>query len=302
MADAAAAKFERMVVGLTHQQIIKHIDVLNATLLVYDILLNLSLEIEHIWRRQWSYLTVLYILQRYTPLFDTAAVTLQHHFALNLSPQYCDLNHKIASWSYVVGIVLSETILALRVWAVWKRSIPVGIGLSVWFLGCWIPCFVFLGKFLGAMEFAIAPFTKFRGCFISGGSNILYVCWVLLMIYDAGTLVMILIPGVGAFRRGGRSELVRTVYRDGVIYYALIFLMSTLNVIIVLTLPPDLVYLLSTFERVLHSLLTSRAVLHIRQIALHSTYPETTPSHELSTDVCFTSMMNRDPSYGIVIK
>ncbi|KAG7089065.1 hypothetical protein E1B28_010775 [Marasmius oreades] len=175
-------------------------------------------------------------------------------------------------------------ILALRVWAVWKKSILVGVGLGVYFLACWVPCYVFLGQFLSAMEFAILPYPQFRGCFISGGSHVIYLCWVLLMIYDIGTLVMILVPGFKAYRRGGRSELVKTVYRDGVVYYGLIFSVSMLNVIVALTLPPDLVHLLSSFERVLHSILTSRAVLHIRQIGLQQSHPTESISHELSTD------------------
>ncbi|KAG7089069.1 hypothetical protein E1B28_010779 [Marasmius oreades] len=295
MAAPAAPKaaFERIVEALGHQQIIAHVDVFNATLLVYDVIINLPLEIELVWKRKWSYLTVLYILQRYIPFFDTAGVTLHHHFGTNLSPHTCTLDYSIAAWSYVVGIVLSEILLTLRVWAVWERSTPVAIGLVVYFLACWVPCYVFLAQFLSAMEFAVLPFPNFRGCFISGGSHVLYLCWVLLMVYDTGTLIMILIPGISAYRRGGRSELVKTVYRDGVVYYALIFLISTINVIIVLTLPADLVHLLSSFERVLHSLLTSRAILHIRQVALGQSTHQSLSSSEMSTDISLSSLAHK---------
>ncbi|KAF9259422.1 hypothetical protein L218DRAFT_947647 [Marasmius fiardii PR-910] len=216
MADPAAAKamLEKIIEALGHQRIIAHIDVFNATLLTYDVIINLPLEIEHIWARKWSFLTVLYVLQRYLPFFDTAGVTLHHHFAVNMSPRSCTLDYSIAAWSFVAGIVISEILLTLRIWAVWKRSIPVAIGLIVFFLACWVPCYALLAKFLSAMEFTTLPLPNFRGCFISGGSNILYLCWVLLMVYDSGTLIMILIPGVAAYRRGGRSELIKTVYQD----------------------------------------------------------------------------------------
>ncbi|KAF9260180.1 hypothetical protein L218DRAFT_962804 [Marasmius fiardii PR-910] len=275
MPDAAAAKaaVEKIVEALGHQRIVSHVDVLSTTLLVYEVIINLPVEIEHIWMRKWSLLTVLYTLQRYLPFFDTAGLVLYHQFGANLSTRYCTLNYNIGGWSFIIGIVLSEIVLTLRVWAVWKRSIAVAIGLVVFFLACWVPCYVLFAEFLSATKFAILPLPDFRGCFIAGGSHILYLCWVLMMVYDTGTLVMILIPGVAAYRRGGRSELVKTVYQDGVIYYVFLFLISTINVIVILTLPPDLVHLLSSFERVLHSILTSRAVLHIRQVALdHSPY------------------------------
>ncbi|KAF9254760.1 hypothetical protein L218DRAFT_1042409 [Marasmius fiardii PR-910] len=216
MPDGAAAQaaFQKLVQALSHQQIIAVI--FNATLLVYDIILNIDCEVEYIWTRKWSFLTGLYALQRYLPLFDTVGVTLHHHFAPNLSPGRCDLDHKIAAWSFIIGIVLSEIILTLRVWAVWQRSIPVGVGLVAYFFACWVPAYIFLGKFLAAMECKFPfPFPNFRGCFIAGGSYILYLCWVFLMVYDTGTLTMILIPGFSAYRRGGMSELVKTVYRDG---------------------------------------------------------------------------------------
>ncbi|KAF9260251.1 hypothetical protein L218DRAFT_872849 [Marasmius fiardii PR-910] len=188
--------------------------VFSTTLLIYDIFINLHIEIDHIWMRKWSFLTVIYIAQRYLPLFDTAVLVLYIDLGANLSSSYCTLHYKIAGWSYIVGLMLSELILILRVWTVWGKRIPVGIGLSVFFLACWVPGYVFLAQFLSAMRFVTPPF-PFRGCFNTAGSDILYICWVMMMVYEAGTLAMILIPGVQYYRRGGRTELIKTIYRDG---------------------------------------------------------------------------------------
>ncbi|KAJ8088358.1 hypothetical protein PM082_022431 [Marasmius tenuissimus] len=241
--------------------------VVSSTILVYDVLLNLDVEIQHVWRRKWTFITFIYLLQRYLPFFDTTGLVLHHQLGEDLTIKYCELNYHINGWCFIIGIVLSEILLTLRLWAVWKRSIPVAFGLVAFFLGCWIPCYILFNTFLNSTQFANPPLPHFRGCFISGGSHILYLCWVLMMVYDSGTLIMILIPGIAAFRLGGSSELVKAVYRDGVMYYVYLFLVSMVNVIIILTLPPDLVHLLSSFERVLHSILVSRAVLHIRRLA-----------------------------------
>ncbi|EEB94331.1 hypothetical protein MPER_06870 [Moniliophthora perniciosa FA553] len=53
------------------------------------------------------------------------------------------------------------------------------------------------------------------------------------------TLILMLIPGVRAYRAGGKSQILKTVYKDGVIYYVLIFLSSVLNVFAVLMLPVE---------------------------------------------------------------
>ncbi|EEB92982.1 hypothetical protein MPER_08428, partial [Moniliophthora perniciosa FA553] len=221
---AAAAELARKLLNaLNHQRIVSYVDVLSTFLLVYDVILNFNLELRHIWHSKWSLLKVLYIIQRYLPFFDTAVMVLHHQFATGLSPRYCSINYHISGWCFVIGIVISEIVLTLRLWAVWRRSIPIAIGLAVFFLGCWVPCFVLLNQFLESMTFAIPPLPHFRGCFISGGSHILYMCWVLMMIYDTGTLIMIIIPGIRAYRMGGSSELLNVVYRDGAIYYAFIF-------------------------------------------------------------------------------
>ncbi|KAF9254706.1 hypothetical protein L218DRAFT_885719, partial [Marasmius fiardii PR-910] len=189
--------------------------VFSATLLVYDVFINLRTEIEYIWMNKWSSMTVLYILQRYLPFFDITGVTLHHHFGASLSPRRCSLDHKMAAWSYTVGIMLSEIILTLRVWAVWERGVIVGVGLVVFFLTCWIPYCVFVAQFSSAMSFS--PFPHLPGCFITdaGGSSILYLFYVLFMVYDTGIFLMMIIPGVAAYKRGGSSELVKTIYRDG---------------------------------------------------------------------------------------
>ncbi|KAF9255803.1 hypothetical protein L218DRAFT_1008156 [Marasmius fiardii PR-910] len=67
-------------------------------------------------------------------------------------------------------------------------------------------------------------------------------------------------------KRGERSKFTKTVYRDGVIYYVFIFVCSMLNVIVVGNLPRDMTLNLLAFVRVFHSLMASRAVLHIHQV------------------------------------
>ncbi|KAF9256477.1 hypothetical protein L218DRAFT_193832 [Marasmius fiardii PR-910] len=195
--------------------------VANCTLFIYEVIVNLPDEIDHIWRRKWSFLTALYIVQRYLPLFDLAIITLHRSFGANLNTQYCTLNYKIAAWSYITGVMLSEIVLTLRIWAVWHGGRLMTIVLATFFFACWVPCCIFLGRFLDAMEFINLPYPNPHGCVIGGGSTILIACWVLWMVYDIAALVMILIPGVAAFRRGGMSELMQTVYQDGVVYYAL---------------------------------------------------------------------------------
>jgi len=73
------------------------------------------------------------------------------------------------------------------------------------------------------------------------------------------------IRGISAYRSGGDSQFYRVVYSDGIIYYIYLFGLSLFNTIIILKLPSDYVNLLVMMERVIHSVLACRVVLHIRE-------------------------------------
>ncbi|KAF9260246.1 hypothetical protein L218DRAFT_872850, partial [Marasmius fiardii PR-910] len=195
--------------------LIWHAVVFNATLLVYDVIISLSAEIEYIWMSKWSFVTLIYILQRYLPFFDVTGLTLHHHFGANLTVQQCTLEYEIAACMFYVPTHIATIILALRVWALWERRLIVAIGLVVFFCSCWVPFFVFLAQFLSAMKFTTPALPNFRGCLIASGSPILYLCWVCIMVYDTGILLLMLIPGIAVYKTRGRSELAKTIYRDG---------------------------------------------------------------------------------------
>ncbi|KAF9254029.1 hypothetical protein L218DRAFT_1010209 [Marasmius fiardii PR-910] len=264
MADAA---FEELVDALNRQQIVAYLDAVSVTLF----------EIEHIWKKKWTLLTGLYVLQRYLPLFDSVVVVLRKDLGASFN---CTLYIKIAAWSFLIGCGLSQIILALRVWAVWERSIPVGTGLLVILLACGVAGCVFLRTVGECMRSSLPthgqPFTV---------NSIVYITWLLMMVSHAGglftlshlvaqdadrpavaNLTLMLIPGVRVYRSGGRTQLIEIVYRDGILLYTFLLLFSTIDVVIVISFP-YLLSLLPTFERVIQSILTSRAILRIRQVA-----------------------------------
>ncbi|KAF9265124.1 hypothetical protein L218DRAFT_943359 [Marasmius fiardii PR-910] len=223
MPNPAALKesvMESVEVMVYHQRTVAYMDVIATMVLLYEIFLNLPSEIDHIWMRKWSYLTVIYIFQRYLPLFDTAGFIIHHNFGANLTPRV---------WCFIVGMLASEIILTLRVWAVWGRRNSVAIGFIFFLLACWAPNFLLSAKYLQAVRFTTHH--PLQGCFITNASQLLYLRWVLLLVYDTGTLVMILIPVIAAYREGGRSSLLKTVYRD------VVPVTSVINVVLVRTLP-----------------------------------------------------------------
>ncbi|EDQ99783.1 uncharacterized protein LACBIDRAFT_315291 [Laccaria bicolor S238N-H82] len=236
-----------------------------AMLLVYDCSLTLGMEIEFMWSSPWGFMKVLYMLQRYLPFCDSIFFCLTHQLAINIDPYGCHIVETIRGGLMVFGMILSEVILSLRAWAVWKRDLRLGVSLiSLITLTTMAEIYV-TRIFLRDLQFSTKPYPEFVGCFLTSANHIVYLDWVVLMIYEAVILVLMIIPGIASYRRGGNVDLYHVIYRDGIIMYIYLFALSIVNVVFMCALSTNYFAVISNVERVLHSLLTSRVVLHIRE-------------------------------------
>ncbi|KAG7091669.1 hypothetical protein E1B28_010688 [Marasmius oreades] len=227
---------------------VRFIQVAAGAIFAYDVLLNLDVEIDYVWAalnprkrpmKRATVLNLIYLVQRYLPLWDR--IILDTYYILGPSDtESCATIYKMSAWSTIIGIHLSEYILAMRIWAVWLNIPSVLVVLVALALPCSIPSLVFFVKFVGGIqcpEFHMPGTLQFRGCFCSTENKDLYKSWIMLMVFDTVGFILMAIPGFTAYRGGGRSNLVKVVYRDGVMYYAALFTASLINVVFILQLP-----------------------------------------------------------------
>ncbi|KAJ3785685.1 hypothetical protein GGU10DRAFT_332919 [Lentinula aff. detonsa] len=232
----------------------------STVILFYDWILLLPEEIEFIWSAKLLRpFNALYNIQRYMPFIDTVALLYIVSFAEQIDVEKCRVLYNISGWMYIIGITLTEVVLTMRIWALWGKDTRLSIGLPLFFLSCWVPNFYIFHKFLQTETYIPSPLPQIIGCAILGGQPILYLCWVILVVYEAVLLILMLIQ----YRR--QFSLTRVVYRDGITYYIILFLLSIINVATILLLPHDLQNLFTPPQRVIHTILTSRVVLHMRK-------------------------------------
>ncbi|KAH8119839.1 hypothetical protein DFH11DRAFT_1556813 [Phellopilus nigrolimitatus] len=241
-----------------------YFDLASMTILTYDYLITFNAEKRLIWPSPWSLPKVLFLLTRYLPFIDTSIV-LWHQFNPFMTQRDCTLAYMSTGWMILLGILVAEIILLLRTWAVWERGRNVGIGLSIWTAALWIPNMVCMGIFLKSLKFAPLPL-GLPGCLVVSGSTVLSINWILLMIFEAGILGLMVIKAVQKYRIQRSTIIYKAVYRDGSIFYVYLFAFSLANVIVILTLPHDFLNLLSSIERVTHSILTARILLNLRSL------------------------------------
>ncbi|KDQ28780.1 hypothetical protein PLEOSDRAFT_1102821 [Pleurotus ostreatus PC15] len=101
-----------------------YFSVASATFLTYDYLLMLPTEVQHVWQVKWGVGKVLYLLSRY-PLLLVSLVDLHRMTSHVASEKECRVLYTLIYHTMAFATMISEIILIIRVWALWKRRIWV---------------------------------------------------------------------------------------------------------------------------------------------------------------------------------
>lgn len=68
-------------------------------------------------------------------------------------------------------------------------------------------------------------------------------------------------------REGNNTPLIKLIYRDGLIFYVYLFCVTSMNIALTLALDNPFVALVSPAQSAIHSVLTTRIILNIREVA-----------------------------------
>ncbi|KAL4248228.1 hypothetical protein AB1N83_013663, partial [Pleurotus pulmonarius] len=212
---------------------------------------------------------VLFLLNRYPPFVD-AGIGVYRSIAPSIPLTVCTHIYDVSGWMIIAGIIISEIIMVIRVWALWEFSRVVGALLLVMAtLGIGVTSISYV-KFSDEISFvdmdAIPSSLNLNGCFPAFGSNIVFLAFVSLFVWETLVMVLLLSKCAQHFRYVSRGFL-RTVYQDGVLYYGVMVVVSCINVAILLTWPVEGANLLTPIQRVLHSLISSHMLFQLRETA-----------------------------------
>ncbi|KAI3595787.1 hypothetical protein WG66_001074 [Moniliophthora roreri] len=179
----------------------------SAFLFLYDVLLSFNLELEYMWKSEWKIFKILYIIQRYLPVADTVIALPYRDFSVIIS----------------TGTFLKVTLQRTSHRSITMLPCPSRLEKSQdgdghtrnsasWLLGS---CFYFfLDMWASSLEYVKPPMENYQGCFLLRASNLVYRSLLMMMAFETSTLILILIPGVSAYRAGARSQILKIIYRD----------------------------------------------------------------------------------------
>ncbi|KAJ7905134.1 hypothetical protein B0H13DRAFT_2023462 [Mycena leptocephala] len=239
--------------------------VVNITIMIFDYSLTLGSEISLMWSSRLSLSKVLFFLTRYSPVFDVP-VLMYYSMVSNLSFQYCAQLHAASSWGTIFGMGVAEAILILRTYALSGRNRSVLIFFTIVWASGVTASIILLEFFLRSATYGPPPSPVIPGCNLTGGNAIFAgIPFVIVLLND--TLIMMYTLWIGLKNyRHSRNPLIVTLYRDGITYYVFLCLISAVNVATLLQAPMPMAQLFNTFLRVVHSVLSTRILLHVRDI------------------------------------
>jgi len=148
----------------------------------------------------------------------------------------------------------------LRTYAIWDRSrkalyVLLGTGTLVSALGI-----VSTEMELRSIKWTDVP-NGGTGCYFSEASPIIFLAYISLLVCETTIAVMTAIKAPSHLRRS-HSDFVVTLYRDGFLFYLYCIGISLLNIILTVT-GPRLVNWLVTLQHVVHSVCCSRVLFFI---------------------------------------
>ncbi|KAJ7189978.1 hypothetical protein GGX14DRAFT_546981 [Mycena pura] len=268
-------------------QTVKYVNVASLAILVFDYCLTFDLELSLIWPTKMSLMKTLFLFARYTPFFDVP-VGLYYTLAPNVSLKDCFNLNTTATTMSVFGIAIGEAILVLRTFAPSGRDRNVLLIIGTIYALAASATLVMVGIFLRSMTFGPPIFSKIPGCNETGGNFILIgICFILVLVNETALMSFTLWLGWKRYRTL-RNPFVVTLYRDGITYFIFLTLGSATNFAILIAGEVRQTVSISPFQRsadnttgrasgttkhlpisflrVMHSVLSTRILLHLRDV------------------------------------
>ncbi|KAH9966171.1 hypothetical protein BGW80DRAFT_1563004 [Lactifluus volemus] len=298
-----AAAVDRVARCLSNWRLSSDLADASGTLIFFDWLLTLDDELNFIWLRgKITCIQVLFVFARYAALAnailsffppgiakDQAKEILRGGIMLAAEREY--ISHDAAD----TRPLMQPVIIMMRTWAMWGRSRRMLISLIVflWSEVCAIPGVVLevVDLFTSAQIPASIPIKGMKPCEILTGAvgHIWVVEYFLVMLFEAGMLVLTVykaLPLRDSTSRQMRSKLLDTLWIDGAIYFVFMIrefyglskfslpnsnlfhvVIGFLNIGLVLqSSDPQIRSSGSELQAVLHSVLSTRIVLHISTV------------------------------------
>ncbi|KAF8210827.1 hypothetical protein K438DRAFT_1808307 [Mycena galopus ATCC 62051] len=267
----ATAELEAAVVALQNVVITRYVTAAGYVLLLYDHLLTLEDEVEYIWSAPTSVAKILFLILRYmVPSFLTVETVLRSGLSvIPMTDNVCKVWTSIATYAGWLSILISNFLVLLRIWT----TLPHSHRLKVWSIGFFavaqVMNFGFTSWAVANMIHVLIYDPRVGLCSFSSKPNVVSL-WVVGLIYEVlvfATVCWNALDRPRALSSNPDAEVTRLFFRDGAIYFLILFALRTANTVIAIVSPISSLFIIVFFVWAATTVTTSRLIINSRRAA-----------------------------------
>ncbi|KAJ6468259.1 hypothetical protein C8R45DRAFT_1018063 [Mycena sanguinolenta] len=266
------------------------------TLLVYEYLLTLHLEVGAFWRTRMTWGSFLFYVNRYSPLFGNLPILIQY-YSTTTDPDKLPMCRALRAYHQYYALlsqVLVAIMLIMRTFALYGRNKKVLafiilVTLGAFVFAVWI---LFTGNDLNTLSPQIEAF----GCPIGTShskSLRLGAAWSGMLVFDVTIFVLTLFKALRLNAR--RGDLLTVLLRDGSAYFAFIIVANASNIGTYTMGNAFTRGSATTVTNVVSSVMISRLHLNIFDPKIRTPHP-TTRTHSATEDYPEISTLSPYPN------
>ncbi|KAH6887800.1 hypothetical protein BKA70DRAFT_1332469 [Coprinopsis sp. MPI-PUGE-AT-0042] len=233
-------------------------------------------EQKYMWPTQWHPTKILFFASRYLPFVYMPFFMFTSFAQGDYSPDTCRNIFAVGTVTLIFSVLVADAVLYLRLYALSKSDRIARLVLVSNYIGVAIGCTVGIVLFLKAQNWITPPTMAGPiSCFGLVGKATRFgatLCYGALLWSSMFTMSLSVWYGVRLYltiRPMPLTGLVKIFYRDGVLYFVIIGLLSLTNAFMSLSQGPRTyyAYILATPQAASHSIVVARMILHLRGVA-----------------------------------
>ncbi|KDR73930.1 hypothetical protein GALMADRAFT_594252 [Galerina marginata CBS 339.88] len=233
------------------------------TIVLYDYACTIETEVKHVWSCPWSIGLVLFYFNRYLPFVDIIIYVRATLYPMP-SPTDCLWIYPLIIWFTTIGLLISETIILLRTYAIWGRRllmywivlfIVIGIFGSMLALISWKTAIDFKKNTLSIGSIPPEHFNCQATTFFSFNGQSTFCLLFFYLLVFLGEAIIMTLTIIRAREHVSRASVlwITQLYKNGIIYCACMLGLSLLNFSMILFAPAVYKPVFLPVERALHS-------------------------------------------------
>lgn len=209
------------------------------TLLVWDFLLTFEDELRYIWPTRWSIVKIIFLANRYGNLIGLGIVNAQQTGLFRSSSRsFCFDYTLISTILFFLSYTSIPILVLLRAWALLRHRRKIAYTLIALFIFNVTVSLSILAYGLVLSGYDAFIMTNIIGTCINFVPSWAWVIWLPGIVLESGVFALTVVS-LQQYSQGSISPLIRTLYRDGITFFAASLFSSVFNIAIWVRYPAD---------------------------------------------------------------